>query len=77
MVLGRLIRLVDGEAHSPIRTKWLTPIFVTGDVISFLAQSGGGGMLAKAKKQSDVKLGEHVITGFVALHSVLNKIVLI
>jgi hypothetical protein len=63
MVLGRLIRLVDGETHSPIRTKWLTPIFVAGDVISFLAQSAGGGMLAKAKKQSDVKLGEHIITG--------------
>jgi hypothetical protein len=53
---------------------------VTGDVLSFLAQSAGttaseflsiisayspqgGGMLAKAKKQSDVDLGQHVITG--------------
>jgi hypothetical protein len=41
MVLGRLIRLVDGEAHSPIRVKWLTKIFVAGDVLSFLAQSAG------------------------------------
>ncbi|KAG4430715.1 hypothetical protein IFR05_013803 [Cadophora sp. M221] len=63
MILGRLIVLVDGEAHSPIRVKWLTKIFVGGDVLSFLAQSAGGGMLGKAKKQSDVDLGEHIITG--------------
>lgn len=41
MILGRLIVLVDGEAHSPIRVKWLTKIFVGGDVLSFLAQSAG------------------------------------
>ena len=41
MILGRLIVLVDGEAHSPIKVKWLTKIFVTGDVLSFLAQSAG------------------------------------
>ncbi|KUJ09185.1 RTA1-domain-containing protein [Mollisia scopiformis] len=62
MVLGRIIVLTDGEAHSPIRVKWLTKVFVAGDVISFLAQSGGGGMLAKAKSKSDTNTGEHVIT---------------
>lgn len=41
MVLGRIIHLVDGEAHSIIRAKWLTKIFVGGDVLSFLAQSSG------------------------------------
>jgi hypothetical protein len=41
MVLGRIIILTDGEAHSPIRVKWLTKVFVAGDVISFLAQSAG------------------------------------
>jgi hypothetical protein len=41
MVLGRIIVLTDGETHSPIRVKWLTKVFVAGDVISFLAQSGG------------------------------------
>jgi hypothetical protein len=41
MVLGRIIRLTDGESHSLIRASWLTKIFVTGDVLSFLAQSGG------------------------------------
>jgi len=41
MVLGRIILLVDGEAHSLIRAKWLTKFFVLGDVLSFLTQSAG------------------------------------
>ncbi|PMD38881.1 RTA1-domain-containing protein [Hyaloscypha variabilis F] len=62
MVLGRIILLTDGESHSPIRVRWLTKVFVLGDVISFLAQSAGGGMLAKAKDNSGVKLGQNIIT---------------
>ena len=46
MILGRLIRLLDGEKLSVIHPRWLTKVFVTGDVLSFLAQSAGGGMLA-------------------------------
>lgn len=41
MILGRIIRLVDAEQHSLIRTKFLTKIFVAGDVLSFFVQSGG------------------------------------
>lgn len=41
MVLGRLIRLLNADNYSIIRTTWLTKVFVLGDVISFLAQSGG------------------------------------
>ena len=41
MVLGRLVVLLDGHSLSLIRPKWLTKVFVLGDVISFLAQSGG------------------------------------
>ena len=41
MVLGRIILLTDGENHSLIRARWLTKVFVTGDVLSFLAQSAG------------------------------------
>ncbi|KAF5663236.1 RTA1 domain-containing protein [Fusarium heterosporum] len=63
MVLGRIIRLVEAEELSIIGPKWLTKIFVTGDVLSFLAQSAGGGMLAKAKDQDAVKRGENIIVG--------------
>lgn len=41
MVLGRIILLTDGEEHSLIRAKWLTKVFVLGDVLSFLTQSTG------------------------------------
>jgi hypothetical protein len=44
IILGRIILLTDGERHSLIRQKWLTKIFVAGDVLSFLVQSGGGGI---------------------------------
>ncbi len=41
MILGRLIRLLGAEEYALIRTNWMTKIFVTGDVISFLAQGAG------------------------------------
>ncbi|KAK8189381.1 putative RTA1 domain protein [Phyllosticta capitalensis] len=61
MILGRIIRLTNGESHSVVRAKWITKIFVLGDVLSFLTQSGGGGILAKAKSLDEQKTGEHVI----------------
>ncbi|KAK1676031.1 RTA1 like protein-domain-containing protein [Colletotrichum godetiae] len=63
MVLGRLINLLDAGEYSLIRPKWLTKVFVLGDVLSFFAQSGGGGMLATAKNSDNVKLGENIIVG--------------
>lgn len=41
MVLGRIIALTEGECHSLIRQKWLTKIFVMGDVVSFIVQAAG------------------------------------
>lgn len=41
MVLGRLIALLEAGHLSMIRPNWLTKVFVAGDVLSFLAQSGG------------------------------------
>lgn len=41
MVLGRIILLTDGDSHSLIRRRWITKIFVAGDVISLLMQSSG------------------------------------
>ncbi|KAH8892912.1 RTA1-domain-containing protein [Thozetella sp. PMI_491] len=46
MVLGRLIRLLRAEALAIIRPTWTTKIFVAGDVITFLVQAGGAGMLS-------------------------------
>lgn len=41
MELGRIINLTDGDSRSIIGRTKLTKIFVTGDVLSFFAQSGG------------------------------------
>tara|TARA_R110002003_G_scaffold9_36_gene681 strand:- start:8355 stop:8507 length:153 start_codon:yes stop_codon:yes gene_type:complete len=41
MMLGRIILVTDGEHYSIIRKRWLTKLFVTGDVISFLMQGAG------------------------------------
>jgi hypothetical protein len=41
MVLGRLIRRIDGDSRSLIKSTKLTKIFVVGDILAFLIQSGG------------------------------------
>jgi len=41
MELGRIIELVDGESHAMIRKRWLTKLFVCGDVVSFTLQMAG------------------------------------
>ncbi|KAH7037558.1 RTA1 like protein-domain-containing protein [Microdochium trichocladiopsis] len=61
MILGRLIRLVDGARYSVIPLKWLTKIFVTVDIIAFLLQGGGGGILGVAKDLQAMHTGESVI----------------
>ncbi|KAJ5776603.1 uncharacterized protein N7511_001614 [Penicillium nucicola] len=61
MILGRIIRLLNGASCSLVRPSWLTKIFVTGDVLSFFIQSGGGGLLATAKDKSKVNLGNNMI----------------
>ncbi|KAB8253780.1 RTA1 like protein-domain-containing protein [Aspergillus pseudonomiae] len=59
MTLGRLIRYLDAEHLSPVSTKWLTTIFVAGDVISFLAQGTGAGIMASGTI-SGMNTGENI-----------------
>ncbi|KAI9373390.1 RTA1 like protein-domain-containing protein [Aspergillus egyptiacus] len=63
MLLGRIIRALNAGSISPIRPAWMTKIFVTGDVLSFLLQSGGGGIQATAKDASGADTGEKMILG--------------
>ncbi|PYH78744.1 RTA1 like protein [Aspergillus uvarum CBS 121591] len=60
MELGRLVVVLHAEQYSLIRPKWMTKIFVLGDVLSFLLQSGGAGMMA-GKTQSSFKTGSNII----------------
>ncbi|UPK96667.1 hypothetical protein LCI18_007602 [Fusarium solani-melongenae] len=61
MVLGRLIQVLEGEDYSLIRVKWLTKLFLLGDILSFFGQGGGGGLLASANSKSTQDLGNAVI----------------
>ncbi|KAL0572732.1 envelope glycoprotein [Marasmius crinis-equi] len=54
MVLGRLIRTVNGEDYCIIRVNWLTKVFVLGDVFTFFVQASGAGLLSS---------GDHTTTG--------------
>ncbi|EXJ56537.1 hypothetical protein A1O7_06881 [Cladophialophora yegresii CBS 114405] len=66
MELGRIINLTDGGSHSLINTRWLTKIFVAGDVFSFLMQSSGGGIMASGGEGS-MERGENIIIGGLVL----------
>ncbi|KAH8888042.1 hypothetical protein GQ53DRAFT_749349 [Thozetella sp. PMI_491] len=60
MILGRLIRAISAQRLSVIPVKWMTKIFVIGDVLSFLLQAGGGGIQAAGTLQL-YDIGEKII----------------
>lgn len=60
MILGRLIRALHAEDVSFIPVKWLTKIFVAGDVVAFGLQGSGGGMQAGGTQRA-FKRGERII----------------
>ncbi|KAK0721773.1 RTA1 like protein-domain-containing protein [Lasiosphaeria miniovina] len=62
MQLGRIIVLLHGESRALIRKQWLTKIFVTGDVLSFVLQGGGGGYQAAGTLDA-LNNGSKVIIG--------------
>lgn len=41
MILGRLVLYLQAESLSLLPVRWMTKIFVTADVVSFLTQSTG------------------------------------
>uniref|UniRef100_A0A8H7KDB7 RTA1 domain protein n=1 Tax=Bionectria ochroleuca TaxID=29856 RepID=A0A8H7KDB7_BIOOC len=61
MILGRIILLTDGERYALVKRRWLTKLFVTGDVISLMMQASGGGLMAI--NADLMKIGEKVIIG--------------
>ncbi|KAL1582323.1 hypothetical protein WHR41_08984 [Cladosporium halotolerans] len=60
MILGRLIRALGAEHLSLIPNKWVTKIFVTGDVIAFSLQAAGGGIQSSGTLDM-YELGEKII----------------
>ncbi|KAM0323273.1 hypothetical protein ACHAQA_008864 [Verticillium albo-atrum] len=60
MELGRIVTLIDGEGHALIPRKWMTKIFVIGDILSFILQGGGGGYQAAGSLEA-LETGAKVI----------------
>ncbi|KAG5287257.1 7-aminocholesterol resistance protein RTA1 [Histoplasma ohiense] len=60
MELGRIIAILQGEKLSIIRRTWMTKIFVSGDILSFVVQGAGGGIMSSGAK-SNLSLGQKVI----------------
>lgn len=62
MILGRLIRAVRASHLSLVPVQWVTRIFVTGDVVAFTLQAGGGGIQSGGSLDL-YNLGEKIIVG--------------
>ncbi|KAH7126449.1 RTA1 like protein-domain-containing protein [Dactylonectria estremocensis] len=60
MVLRRVILQVHGEAHSIIPVKWLTKIFVLGDLLSFMVQGSAAGLMATG---DNAEMGQNIVIG--------------
>ncbi|PYI00856.1 RTA1 like protein [Aspergillus sclerotiicarbonarius CBS 121057] len=60
MVLGRIITFLHAQHLSVIPVKWMTKIFVSGDILSFLLQGAGGGIMSSGSSNS-LKIGQWVI----------------
>ncbi|KIH95296.1 RTA1 like protein [Sporothrix brasiliensis 5110] len=60
IVLGRIVVHVHGESCALVSPRWLTKVFVCGDVLSFLLQAGGGGYQA-AGTLAALRTGERII----------------
>lgn len=78
MALGRLITAINGEAYSVVPLKWLTRLFVCGDVLTLAVQASGAGImivssLAKTGQAIAIVglLAQIIIFGFFCITTVL------
>jgi hypothetical protein len=76
MALGRLVRTVQGNRFSIVSPKWLTKIFVGGDVFTFFVQGGGAGLLSKGDASAK-QTGEYIIIGGLVLQVLMFGLFLV
>lgn len=77
MILSRLMRATGGESYAIIRARWVTKIFVGGDILCFLIQMVGAAFLASAKSTSGKDRGEMIILIGLVLQIVIFSFFLI
>lgn len=63
VTLSKLLRVTRTQDCSFLRPKWITRIFVSGDIISLLLQGAGGGIQAGAKTKNKSDLGSNLAIG--------------
>lgn len=63
MILGRLILRTGSASYSIVRATWVTKIFVAGDILCFMIQGGGAGLLVSSSDADGFKRGENIILG--------------
>ncbi|KAK9447015.1 RTA1-domain-containing protein [Limtongia smithiae] len=71
MCLGRIIIFAQGEDQSLIPVRYLTKVFVCGDVLCFFIQAGGGGIMASSKTDSGQETGERLILAGMILQIII------
>ncbi|GIJ87059.1 hypothetical protein Asppvi_005961 [Aspergillus pseudoviridinutans] len=60
MILGRTIQFLHAERLSPVPTRWMTKVFVAGDILSFILQGAGGGVMSAGGSNSQ-DIGTYII----------------
>ncbi|RHZ43560.1 uncharacterized protein CDV56_101857 [Aspergillus thermomutatus] len=76
MELGRIVLLTNGDSYCWIRRQWLTKIFLLGDIISFIMQGAGGGIMASGSA-SALSTGEHIIIGGLVVQLIFFSLFLV
>ncbi|RHZ65496.1 RTA1 domain-containing protein [Aspergillus thermomutatus] len=66
MILGRTIQFLHAERLSPVPAKWMTKIFVAGDILSFILQGAGGGVMSSGSVNSQ-DIGTYIIIAGLAV----------
>lgn len=61
MFLGRIIRSTGFESCSVVRPKWLTIIFVAGDIICFFIQMIGTAIMGNATTKATLDLANTIV----------------
>ena len=74
MILGRIIRQANGEHFAIVPVRWLTSIFVTGDIFAFFVQASGAGLMSS---EGNMSLGEKVIIAGLGIQIVMFSLFIV